>query len=129
MSEYSMCGKKCSDDIAGKMCSDMGGFMPGTLKAIHDVDEDLLGLIHSMDDVCLSDGEIDKKTKRLIAMACVCIRGCEECVYSQAKVAKNFGATKKEILEVLKICVLTAGVPCWATAKKGILKLFSEWDD
>ena len=122
------CKKKCADDIAGEMCSEMGGFMPNTLQAIHDVDPDLMQLIRDIDRACLSDGELDRKTKRLIALACVCIRGCEDCVYPQAKVAKNYGATKKEILEVLKVCVLTGGVPCWSTAKKGIQRLFSEWE-
>lgn len=122
------CGKKCPEDIADKLCSDMGGFMPGTLKAINDCDPDLMGLIHDMDEMCLSDGAIDKKTKRLIALACVTIRGCSGCVYAQAKVAKNFGASKKEIIEILKICVLTAGVPCWSIAKDGITRLFAEWD-
>ena len=119
---------KNPDGVADKMCKDMGGFMPGTLKTIKELDPEFIELIEAMDDYCLTDGEINKKTKRLIALACVIMHGCQSCVYNQAKVAKNYGATKKEILEVIKICVLTGGVPSWAIAKEGISKLFNEWD-
>ena len=121
-------GKQCSKGLADKLCGEMGGFMPGTLKTINELDPEFMDVIAKMDEMTLSDGEIDKKTKRLIALACVTIRGCEGCVYAQAKVAKNFGATKKEILEVIKIAVLTGGVPCWSTARKGISQLFAEWE-
>lgn len=111
------------------MCTNMGGFMPGTLQTINELDPDFMKLIQEMDNFTLEDGSIDKKTKRLIALACVIIGRCESCVYAQASVAKNYGATKKEILEVLKITVLTGGVPSWAIARKGISKLFAEWED
>lgn len=107
----------------------MGNFAPDTLKAIKELDPGLITLLHSMDKVLVDDGALDKKTKRLIALACVCVRMCEDCVYPQAKVAKNYGATKEEILEAVNVAVLTGGVPCWSTAKKGIAQLFAEWDD
>jgi AhpD family alkylhydroperoxidase len=77
----------------------------------------------------VEDGALDKKTKRLIALACVAVRMCEDCIYPQAKVAKNYGASKAEIVEALQVAVLTGGVPTWSVAKKGITKLFEEWDD
>ncbi|MDN5357597.1 MAG: carboxymuconolactone decarboxylase family protein [Candidatus Methanomethylophilaceae archaeon] len=122
-SECDMSGKKFCD-----MYDNMGGFAPKTLKAIKDLDPEMIKLIHEMDKVILEDGALDKKTKRLIALACVCIRSCEDCVYPQAKVAKNYGATKEEILEAVNVAVLTGGVPSWSTAKKGIAQLFEEWD-
>ncbi len=54
------------------------------------------------------------------------MRICEDCIYPQAKVAMNYGATKEEILEALEICIITGGVPTFSVAKKGIAKLFSE---
>lgn len=122
-SECDMSGKKYC-----QMYDNMGGFAPNTLKAIKDLDPGLIELIHNMDNVIVEDGALDKKTKRLIALACVCIRSCEDCVYPQAKVAKNYGATKEEILEAVNVAVLTGGVPSWSIAKKGIAQLFEEWD-
>ncbi|MDD2411185.1 MAG: carboxymuconolactone decarboxylase family protein [Candidatus Methanomethylophilaceae archaeon] len=126
------CKKNSECDMSGKkycqMYDNMGGFAPNTLKAIKDLDPGLIELIHNMDNVIVEDGALDKKTKRLIALACVCIRSCEDCVYPQAKVAKNYGATKEEILEAVNVAVLTGGVPSWSIAKKGIAQLFEEWD-
>ena len=111
-----------------EMCQDMGGFAPDTLKAINELDPTFMETLHIMDQVVVKDGALDRKTKRLIALSCVCVRMCEDCVYPQAKVAKNYGASKAEILEAIKVAVLIGGVPCWSCAKKGIAKLFNEWD-
>ncbi|MGE4275182.1 MAG: carboxymuconolactone decarboxylase family protein, partial [Candidatus Methanomethylophilaceae archaeon] len=89
----------------------------------------LASLIRDMDQVMVKDGALDKKTKRLIALACVAVRMCDDCVYAQAKVAKNFGASKEEIIEAMNVAVLTGGVPTWSVAKRSIDKLFDEWDD
>ncbi len=121
-------GRGCSEKF-GQMCADMGGYAPDTLKAIKELDPALLDTIHTMDRVMVTDGALDRKTKRLMALSCVAVRMCEDCVYAQAKVAKNYGATKEEILEAINVAVLIGGVPCWSTAKKGITKLFSEWDE
>ncbi|MFA6710195.1 MAG: carboxymuconolactone decarboxylase family protein [Candidatus Methanomethylophilaceae archaeon] len=113
----------------GEMCSNMGGFAPDTLKAIKELNPDFIDLLHEMDEVMVTDDALDKKTKRLMALSCVAVRMCEDCIYAQARVAKNYGATKKEILESIQVAVLIGGVPCWSVAKKGIAKLFSEWDE
>jgi AhpD family alkylhydroperoxidase len=112
-----------------QMCSGMGGFAPDTLKSIKELNPGFMETLHEMDKFMTEDLALDKKTKRLIALACVAVRMCDDCVYPQAKVAKNYGATKEEILEAIQVAVLTGGVPCWSTAKGGIAKLFDEWDE
>ena len=107
----------------------MGGFVPVTLDHIKEHNPDLAVLIKDMDKIVVTDGALDRKTKRLIALACVAVRMCEDCIYPQAKVAKNYGATKGEIIEALQVAVLTGGVPTWSVAKKGISRLFEEWDE
>jgi AhpD family alkylhydroperoxidase len=119
---------KGPEENYNKMCGDMGGFAPDTLKSIKELNPDFLENLQVMDKFMTEDRALDKKTKRLIALACVAVRMCDDCVYPQAKVAKNYGATKEEILEALQVAVLTGGVPCWSTAKGGIAKLFAEWD-
>ncbi|MDD1767692.1 MAG: carboxymuconolactone decarboxylase family protein [Methanomassiliicoccales archaeon] len=111
-------------DLGKKMC----GYVPNTLDHIREHNPDLAILIKDMDKIVVNDGALDRKTKRLIALACVAVRMCEDCIYPQAKMAKNYGATKEEIVEALQIAVLTGGVPTWSVAKKGISKLFDEWE-
>lgn len=112
-----------------EMYKSMGDYAPDTLKAIQKLDPELIETIHVMDSIMVTDGALDKKTKRLIALACVAVRMCDDCVYAQAKVAKNYGATKEEILEAINVALLTGGVPSWSAAKGGISKLFEEWDE
>jgi 4-carboxymuconolactone decarboxylase len=124
-----MTEKKCSGSAGyEKMCTKMGGYAPETLKAIKELDPGFIDLLADMDSVMTEDGALDKKTKRLIGLSCVIVRMCEDCVYPQAKLAKCCGATKAEILEAVNVAVLTGGVPCWSVAKKGISRLFAEWE-
>ena len=116
----------CGNDKFGQMCSGMGGYAPDTLRAINELDPSFIDTLHTMDRVMVEDGALDRKTKRLMALSCVAVRMCEDCVYAQARVAKNYGATKEEILEAIKVAVLIGGVPCWSIAKKGISRLFAE---
>lgn len=116
--------EKAVEELNQKMC----GYTPGTLHHIKKHNPELAILIRDMDQIMVNDGALDRKTKRLIALACVAVRMCEDCVYPQAKVAKNYGASKAEIVEAMQVAVLTGGVPTWSVAKKGLTQLFDEWD-
>ncbi len=118
-----------ADEAVDKLSKEMGGYTPNTLHHIKKHHPELAALIHDMDRVMVQDGALDRKTKRLIALACVAVRMCDDCIYPQAKVAKNYGATREEIIEALNVAVLTGGVPTWSTAKYGITQLFEEWDE
>jgi len=121
--------KKQADKAVKELSDKMCGFTPATLYHIKEHNPELAVLIKDMDKIVVEDGALDRKTKRLIALACVAVRMCEDCIYPQAKVAKNYGASKEEILEALQVAVLTGGVPTWSVSKKGISKLFEEWED
>jgi len=121
--------KDKAEKAVKELGEEMGGFVPGTLNVVKEHHPELAVLIKDMDRVMVTDGALDKKTKRLIALACVAVRMCDDCIYPQARVAKNFGATKEEIIEALNVAVLTGGMPSWSTAKRGIIKLFEEWED
>lgn len=120
---------KSADEAVQELGCLMGNYVPPALEHIRKHNEDLARSIRLIDRVLVEDGALDKKTKRLIALACVATRMCEDCVYPQARVAKNFGATREEILEALHVAVVTGGVPTWSVAKRGINKLFEEWDE
>ena len=77
--------EKAVKELNQKMC----GYTPGTLHHIKKYNPELAVLIRDMDQIMVNDGALDKKTKRLIALACVAVRMCEDCVYPQAKVAKK----------------------------------------
>lgn len=76
----------CGNNKFGQMCSGMGGYAPDTLKAINELDPSFIDTLHTMDRVMVEDGALDRKTKRLMALSCVAVRMCEDCVYAQARV-------------------------------------------
>jgi AhpD family alkylhydroperoxidase len=125
MSECRMKAEKAVKELGEQM----GGYVPPTLHHIKNNYPTLAIIIQDMDRVINTDGALDRKTKRLIALACVAVRMCDGCIYPQAKVAKNLGATRDEIMEALNIAVLTGGVPAWSTAREGITELIEEWDE
>jgi len=120
--------RKRAEMAVDELGEQMGGYIPPTLHHIKENHPALAVIIKDMDKVINTDGALDRKTKRLIALACVAVRMCDGCIYPQAKVAKNCGATREEIMEALNIAVLTGGVPTWSTAREGIAQLFEEWD-
>lgn len=56
-----------------------------------------------------SDGALDVKTKRLIALCGGIIAGCKGCILGQADHAINSGATTEEILEVCSVSLSLGG--------------------
>jgi len=58
------------------------------------------------------DTSADSKTKELILIAIlVAVRSPSDHIKTHMQVAKRLGATKKEILEVLEMCLPPAGLP------------------
>lgn len=104
----------------------MGNYVPSNLSHIKKHNPELAVVIKELDRVLVEDGALDRKTKRLIALACVAVRMCEDCIYPQAKVAANYGATKEEIVEAMHVAVVVGGVPSWSIAKKGLTQVFNE---
>lgn len=115
-----------ADEALEEMRCRMGDYIPSTLAHIRKHNPELAVVIKELDRVLMEDGALDRKTKRLIAMACVAVRMCEDCVYAQAKTAVNYGATKEEIVEAMHVAVVTGGVPAWSVAKKGLTQVFNE---
>jgi AhpD family alkylhydroperoxidase len=118
-----------ADDAVDEMGCRMGNYVPHALAHIKDHNPELAVIIKELDRVLVEDGALDRKTKRLIALACVATRMCEDCVYPQARVAANYGATKEEIVEAMHVAVVTGGVPVWSVAKRGLSQVFAELEE
>lgn len=58
-----------------------------------------------------ADGQIDKKTKELIALAIGVTQRCDGCIGFHIKALHDLGASRAEIAEVLAMCVYMGGGP------------------
>ena len=56
-------------------------------------------------------GELDVKTKELIALAIGVVEGCDGCIASHAQAAARAGATRQETAEAIGVTFLMKGGP------------------
>ena len=68
----------------------------------------------------MAAGALDKKTKELMALCAACAIQCEYCIDSHSQKAKAYGATEKEIAEVIQVATV---VKAGATISYGIKAL------
>ena len=73
-------------------------------------DSELIELIKKAEELELSDGVLPRKFKLLIALALDASRGAVGGVNALAKESMEAGATKEEILEVLRVVHFVCGV-------------------
>ena len=66
------------------------------------------GQLHS---AALAPGELDAKTKELIALAISVSSQCDGCIASHARGAARHGATEAEVSEAIGVVMLMAGGP------------------
>ena len=58
-----------------------------------------------------AEGELDHKTKELIALAIGVVEGCDGCVASHGQAAARAGATRQEAAEAIGVAFLMHGGP------------------
>lgn len=80
------------------------------LKTVQDLDQDLAKMMEEARESAFKPGEIDLKTKFLIAMAIDATKGTAEGVRSLADQALKNGASREEIKEVIRIVYLINGI-------------------
>lgn len=65
----------------------------------------------AMNTAAFGDGEVEKKTKEMIALAIGVATHCDGCIGFHAKALVKLGATRKEVAEVLGVAVQMGGGP------------------
>ena len=64
-----------------------------------------------MHAAAFADGEVDRKTKELIALAIAVAVRCDGCIAAHAKAAARAKATEKEVAETIGIAISMSGGP------------------
>lgn len=65
----------------------------------------------ALSKAAFADGELDKKTKELMALAIGVVQGCDGCIASHGQNAARSGATKQEAAEAIGVAFLMHGGP------------------
>lgn len=64
----------------------------------------------------MGDGELDRRTKELMALAISVVTGCEGCCEHHLAAARDAGATDAQLAETLGVAVLMGGGPAYTQA-------------
>jgi uncharacterized peroxidase-related enzyme len=84
---------------------EFGGIIPNFFKAMAS-DPEWLEVNWERHKRIMQTGELDRKTKELIAYAVSIARGCEYCALAHHTAALMHGATEKEVLEAVQVVEL-----------------------
>jgi len=76
------------------------GFVPNTFKAMGRTPKFLEAMIQ-LDEAARIGGEIPLKYKELICVAVSAANGCQYCLYAHTALAKQAGASERELAEAL----------------------------
>jgi len=93
------------------------------LDILKEKDPELFAAITTAKKTAYSDGAISAKNKILIALAVDMTKGAVNGIKSLAKQALEAGATKQEILEVLRIVYFICGVGSVYTAISALAEI------
>ena len=93
------------------------------LKVFEQNDPEFFKLVANTRTLAMTDGALSKKVKLLIAMALDAADGTESGVRSLAVQAKEAGATKQEILEMIRVAHYICGVGPVYTAARALKDL------
>lgn len=89
-----------------------------TMEAVGKQAPDFVKTFLEFKGVAEAPGALDKKTKKLIAIALAISSKCEWCVALHVKDALDAGATPAEIMETCFVAVLMGGAPDLMFAQK-----------
>lgn len=64
-----------------------------------------------LSSAAFADGDLDRKTKELIALAIGVVEGCDGCIASHGQAAARAGATRQEAAEAIGVTFLMHGGP------------------
>ena len=99
MSQHSAHGKTVLRDI-GPLHRNLRHAIPEVYKGFGELSK-----------AAFAEGELDRKTKELIALAIGVVEGCDGCIASHAQAAARAGATKQEAAEAIGVTFLMHGGP------------------
>lgn len=88
----------------------LGGLAPHT-RDLRDLIPGVYEGFGRMHAAAFADGEVDHKTKELIALAIAVAVRCDGCIAAHAKAAAREKATEKEVAETIGIAISMSGGP------------------
>jgi alkylhydroperoxidase/carboxymuconolactone decarboxylase family protein YurZ len=93
------------------------GKVPKFFKELTTKEPEMFNLVMRFEQHIWDDGELSRKTKKLIAIAIAAAMRDQHAVRAQLAGAKNVGCSKEEVEEALRVTFLLAGMPAYVYGK------------
>ena len=93
------------------------GKVPKFFKELTTKEPEMFNMVMRFEQHIWDDGELSKKTKKIIAIAIAAALRDQHAVRAQIAGAANLGVTKREVEEALRVTFLLSGMPAYVYGK------------
>ena len=93
------------------------GKVPKFFKELTTKEPEMFNMVMRFEQHIWDDGELSKKTKKIIAIAIAAALRDQHAVRAQIAGASNLGVTKREVEEALRVTFLLSGMPAYVYGK------------
>lgn len=96
-----------------------GIFYGRGIRDLKEEEPELYGLAGALSEICYSGKVLDYKTQKLIAVGIEASKSDDRAIRQQMiSTMEELGATKEEIMDVLRVVLITTGMPAFNKAIK-----------
>lgn len=106
---------KQADDL--KSLEEKIGKVPVFFRELMEKEPEMAEMVLKFDQFIWADGALDRKTKKVIAIAIAAALRDEHAVRAQLAGAKNLGVTREQIEEGLRVTFMLSGMPAYVHGK------------
>ncbi len=97
--------------------------------ALGDEAPELMAAFIQMDNAAYVEGELDRKHKELMAIACAVALRCPYCMTLHVKQCFELGSNREEILEAASVGVAFGGSPSMSYTAAVLMPALEEYED
>ncbi len=112
------------DDL--ESLEDKIGKVPVFFRGLMEKEPEMFEMIMKFDQHIWADGVLDRKTKKVLAIAIAAALRDEHAVRAQLAGAKQLGVTKEQIEEGLRVTFMLSGMPAYVYGKSAMEEIMRE---
>jgi len=102
------------------------GKVPIFFRGLMEKEPEMFEMVMKFDQHIWADGALDKKTKKVLAIAIAAALRDEHAVRAQLAGAKQLGVTKEQIEEGLRVTFMLSGMPAYVYGKSAMDEIMKE---
>ncbi|HIJ07315.1 MAG: Uncharacterized protein, gamma-carboxymuconolactone decarboxylase subunit like protein [Methanomicrobiales archaeon 53_19] len=102
------------------------GKVPVFFRGLMEKEPEMFEMIMKFDQYIWADGVLDRKTKKVLAIAIAAALRDEHAIRAQLAGAKQLGVTKEQIEEGLRVTFMLSGMPAYVYGKSAMEEIMKD---